>query len=423
MDLTAISSDKDRDVFFSIPLFLYLCNTIMDIQIPQFDLVKRDDDYVIYQDDVPLQTDGGHEVSGSNGRLLKHIMTDMMVSDSARRAISFRLFQWQRDGLEQGDDPVDLAFPLLLASDPFVQVKTGSGKKKPTDKNAFTEEQATISFWTFSGLLSIVNTLYEENLKNADLIASHEDPFIAIIINAYSKTTLQERSAVNLLVKEHEPGIVLPMLLVKNLISPGEYAKGMISLTSGHPEEQSYDSVIHDASSVRDYLLASQPTANEADKIEELIHEGEGTTLEFKSTLRWDLRQGKTSQQIERACLKTIAAFLNSDGGTLMVGVRDNGSIEGIESDNLKTDDRWLLHLWTLIRTSFGKDVSPNIHTQLEKIDGKTICLVQCSRSSRPVFLRQRGFDEEFYIRIGPGSAAMVVSEALKYIADHFPAG
>ena len=106
-----------------------------------------------------------------------------------------------------------------------------------------------------------------------------------------------------------------------------------------------------------------------------------------------------------------------------MIGVRDDGSIEGLESDNLKTDDRWLLHLWTLIRTSFGKDVTPNIHTQLEKIDGKTICLVRCSQSSRPVFLKQRGFEEEFYIRIGPGSAAMVVSEALKYIADHFPAG
>ena len=394
----------------------------MDIKMSELDLVKRTDDYVIYQGDAPLTTAGGHEVCYPHDRLLKHIITDMMVADQGRETVSFRLFQWQRDLLEQGRDPVDEAFPLLLASDPFVQVKTGSGLKSRTGSKSLAEEQAAISFYTFSGLLSVVNALFEENLKEADLKADHENPFVALTIEAYSKATPEQRSAVNLLVKEHEPGIILPLLLVRNRISPTEYAKGMISLTGGHPEQQSYASVIHVASSVRDYLQACQPAPNDADKIEEMIRSGEGSSLEFKSTLRWDLRQGKTSQQIERACLKTISAFLNSDGGTLLIGVRDDGSIEGLESDRLQTDDRWLLHLWTLIRTSFGKDVSSYIHTLLEKQDGKTICLVQCSRSPRPVFLKQRGFEEEFYIRVGPGSAALVVSEALKYIADHFPA-
>jgi len=48
------------------------------------------------------------------------------------------------------------------------------------------------------------------------------------------------------------------------------------------------------------------------------------------------------------------------------------------------------------------------------------VCKVRCLRSSRPVFLRQPGFEEEFYIRLGPSSVALAVSEALKYIADHF---
>jgi len=268
----------------------------------------------------------------------------------------------------------------------------------------------------------VVNDFFEEHLKQTELSGDHENPFIAIIRITYNQLSREEKSAVNLLVKEHEPGIVLPLLLVLNRISPTEYAKGMISLTGGHFEKHSYTSVINEASSVRDYLQACQPAPNDADKIEELIHSGEGASLEFKSTLRWDLRQGKTNQLVERACLKSISAFLNSDGGTLLIGVRDNGSIEGIETDRLDTDDRWLLHLWNLIRASFGKDVSPYIQTRLEKVDGKTICLVQCSRSPRPVFLKQRGFEEEFYIRVGPGSAAMVVSEALKYVADHFPA-
>ncbi len=136
--------------------------------------------------------------------------------------------------------------------------------------------------------------------------------------------------------------------------------------------------------------------------------------------MRWDLRAGKTNQAVERACLKTIAAFLNTSGGTLIIGVRDDASIEGIESDRFPNEDKFLLHLWTLIRTCLGRDVSPYILTRLEKIEEKTVCTVRCSRGNRPVFLRQPGFNEEFYIRVGPGSAAMDISEALKYIADHF---
>jgi hypothetical protein len=83
-------------------------------------------------------------------------------------------------------------------------------------------------------------------------------------------------------------------------------------------------------------------------------------------------------------------------------------------------EDKFLLHLWTLIRNCLGREVCPNIRTTLEKTEDKTICLVHCRRSSRPVFLRQPGFDEAFYIRVGPSSNAMDISEALKYIADNF---
>jgi len=74
-----------------------------------------------------------------------------------------------------------------------------------------------------------------------------------------------------------------------------------------------------------------------------------------------------------------------------------------------------------LIRTCLGREVSRYLRTHLEKMEEKTVCVVQCLQSSRPVFLRQPGFNEEFFIRVGPSSNAMDISEALKYIADHFP--
>ena len=151
-----------------------------------------------------------------------------------------------------------------------------------------------------------------------------------------------------------------------------------------------------------------------------MIKEGESDSVEFKSTLRWDIRAGKTNAVIERSSLKTISAFLNSAGGSLLVGVRDDGSVEGIETDKFVNEDKFLLHLWTLIRTCLGRDVSPYLRTILEKMEEKTVCLVRCQPSNRPVFLRQPGFDEEFYIRLGPSSNAMDISEALGYIADRF---
>ena len=64
---------------------------------------------------------------------------------------------------------------------------------------------------------------------------------------------------------------------------------------------------------------------------EELIKRGESKTLEFKATLRWNLRENRQDDSVvTHAALKTIAAFLNTEGGDLLIGVADDGSIVGI---------------------------------------------------------------------------------------------
>jgi type I restriction enzyme, R subunit len=76
---------------------------------------------------------------------------------------------------------------------------------------------------------------------------------------------------------------------------------------------------------------------------EELIKRGESKTLEFKSTLRWSLKEDRRDDKgVTHAALKTIAAFLNTDGGDLLIGVGDDGSIVGIEADQLDNDDKFM---------------------------------------------------------------------------------
>ena len=206
--------------------------------------------------------------------------------------------------------------------------------------------------------------------------------------------------------------------MVTNEITPVEYVKGLISLKI-RPKEL-FPLLLAEVAQVQtffSYLLQKQTNNRQ---ISEIIKLGEGDSTEFKSTLRWDIRAGKTSPAIEHSCLKTISAFMNSSGGTLLIGVRDDGSVEGIETDKFANEDKFLLHLWTLIRNCLGRDFSPYIRTRVEKMEEKIICAVDCFPANRPVFLRQPGFNEEMYIRLGPSSNAMDISEALKYIEDHF---
>ena len=88
---------------------------------------------------------------------------------------------------------------------------------------------------------------------------------------------------------------------------------------------------------------------------EELIKRGESKTLEFKSTLRWNLKEDRQDDKgVTHAVLKTIAAFLNTEGGDLLIGVADDGSIVGIEHDQLESDDKFMRHLAQVVRNGLG---------------------------------------------------------------------
>ena len=152
---------------------------------------------------------------------------------------------------------------------------------------------------------------------------------------------------------------------------------------------------------------------------EMLIKNGENSRVEFKSTLRWNLETNRADRKMEKNCLKTVAAFLNSEGGTLLVGVVDNGNILGIEADQFENDDKFLLHFANLINERIGRQYIHLIQSDLKEINGKKIFRVECSPSSSAVFLKIKGA-EEFYVRNGPSSVRLSTSEVLDYSKKHF---
>jgi type I restriction enzyme R subunit len=160
---------------------------------------------------------------------------------------------------------------------------------------------------------------------------------------------------------------------------------------------------------------------------EELIKQGESKTLEFKSTLRWSLKEDRQDDKgVTHASLKTIAAFLNTEGGDLLIGVADNGSIVGIERDRLENDDKFMRHLAQVVRNGLGDRAGTCIDPKTQIVEGKTVCIVSCQRSPEPVFLKWKGVeaaaDGDFYVRSGPGTVKLSPESAREYVRTRFAA-
>lgn len=156
--------------------------------------------------------------------------------------------------------------------------------------------------------------------------------------------------------------------------------------------------------------------ANDSDYVLELIRRGESKKLEFKSTLRMNLMSGKPDWNIEHAVLKTIVAYLNTDGGVLLVGVSNNGEVLGIENEGFPSEDKFLLHFKQLIKQHIGLDYAPLIEYTLVPVGGKKILEIDCRKSDEAVFLKPNKKDEEFYIRIGPSSERLTGSKLIEYV-------
>ena len=161
----------------------------------------------------------------------------------------------------------------------------------------------------------------------------------------------------------------------------------------------------------------SHDELTQADRIRSLISEGESGRVEFKSTLRWNLKTDRSEKVIERAWLKSVAAFLNTDGGVLLVGVVDNGDILGIETDRFDNEDKYLLHVNNKIQQHIGLEHAGFIGYQLVPVDNKKVLLIECQPSPSPVFLKINK-EEEFYIRVGPGSRRLSTSEVVTYVTN-----
>ena len=170
--------------------------------------------------------------------------------------------------------------------------------------------------------------------------------------------------------------------------------------------------------------VAIQDEAVPQKTVEALLQEGESQFVEFKSSLMWDYRQQRINKKLYTPVMKSLAAFMNSRGGHLLIGVDDEGRILGIEADlqgmrkpNL---DGWENTFNLAFNKMIGVEYRRLIDLQFFKKDGKTVSHVYARPASLPIFLKEAN-EEKFYVRAGNASQPLTFSQAVRYIQARFP--
>jgi hypothetical protein len=154
-------------------------------------------------------------------------------------------------------------------------------------------------------------------------------------------------------------------------------------------------------------------------EVASMIAGGESATVEFKSTARWNLKANMQDPAMEQIIVKTVAAFLNTEGSMLLIGVDDTGTALGLENDYKtlgKRPDRDGYENWltNLLLDQFGKESSPLIRITFHDIAGKDVCRVAVKPSPKAVYVRD-GIAENIIIRTGNATRQLTTKEAIEY--------
>ena len=382
---------------------------------------------IFYHGDIPISTPAGHPVQHADPKFLASIIHELEESpqfaleDGAITApwpfCSYMLYATQRDFYDQGRGMSDDDVTLALVNDPVFHPSPGPEIVGQTQ--AWKETKAYLRDLGVS-IISL-DFLPDVDARNA----------IRPLLAEWRDLSAARKAVVTCLSGHHFENIVSPLALVRRRCTPVEYSRAVLATTEAHaglygdpenPDEEAshrqvFRGVAHDAQVCLNYLTNMEPGADVVD----LISGGENKNLEFKSTLRWNIKTQKHDDSVTHSCLKTIAAFLNTDGGTLLIGVADDGNAIGTEQDGLANDDKYLLHLFNLIKQRMGEGAAASVKAGIVRLGDKSVCRVDCDKSLRPVYLspKQAG-DDEFYVRMGPQTSRMPAKELHAYISEHF---
>jgi type I restriction enzyme R subunit len=159
--------------------------------------------------------------------------------------------------------------------------------------------------------------------------------------------------------------------------------------------------------------------------VDELLANDEDFAVEFKSTARWDLNESKPNKEMEDAVVKTVAGFLNSDGGTLLIGVNDARVVLGLDHDYARVKpqngDGFVNWLTTHLITALGHTPVTRARARVIVHAGRELCRVDVAGAAAPVFAKTSKDPRVFYVRFNNSTRALPENEIDPYITARWP--
>jgi hypothetical protein len=157
---------------------------------------------------------------------------------------------------------------------------------------------------------------------------------------------------------------------------------------------------------------------------DELIEKGENENIEFKSSLCWDFDKKNKYWVPEMAVAKAVASFLNSDGGFLLIGVKDDKTLLGLEADfkaiKKSSEDAFDLHFTNVIGNYLGIENRRYVTIRFTEKQGKKIALVVIPKKAPTEVFLTVDHELYFYIRSGNSSRFLNMKDTIEYIRQHW---
>ena len=172
---------------------------------------------------------------------------------------------------------------------------------------------------------------------------------------------------------------------------------------------------------MKELHLADVIGSEAQDRIADLLTAGESQRVEFKSTARWNLKADRLDKAMEHMIVKSVCGFLNTEGGTLVIGVADDGTVLGLDADmqtlSKPTLDAYERCIRQIIENGLSITTAGVVGISLETVSGRDICVVSVSSYMKPVFAKSPGGDShrEFYVRLGNSTKALEGNEFVEY--------
>lgn len=263
---------------------------------------------------------------------------------------------------------------------------------------------------------------YKILLDSCRLIAKYLQLFLQSKLGSLMRSKLIERDI--FLREESLMSLAIPVPEIATQIKMAEAAERLEVLKDGIQQlEKELIFSPPSASAVLDQvdgMLDVIGSLTDVDRLMSLIRQGECKRIEFKESFSLDIRKDVSEKYIELSSLKTIAAFLNSDGGFLLVGVNDSSAIVGLDREINRfhngSRDKFLLHFKNNLKSRIGEEFYPYINQKLLVAGGLPVLLVECKKSASGCFLDGK----DFYVRTNPSTDKLEGARLISYIKNNF---